>query len=263
MARENHEPPNFRAFHKSLTAELKSAKDRVRNLIQDRHWQTNGEHKEAVLRSAIRRHLPNSMIMGTGFIVAQDEVSTQIDILIIDGQIPVLFREGDLMIVTPDAVRAAIEVKTRLQTTQYAKAVKKLRRIAVMCDPDQGECVWTGLFAYENGSLDDAAILKPLACSESGTHGCVHCVTAGANRFVRYWDNEAGTPQPMETPFWRSYEIHDLAPSYFVGNLMAELAGGSHDHEYAWFPKIGGKEAHRGWQIQVGSEEPEECHGQW
>lgn len=258
MARANHQPPDFRAFHKSIAAELKFAKDRVRDLIRDRHWQTDGEHKEAVLRSVIRRHLPNSMIMGTGFVVSEQSVSTQIDILIVHGSLPVLFREGHLMIVTPEAVRAVIEVKTRLETTKYTKTIKKLKRIAVMCDPVRGNRVWTGLFAYENDSLDDAAILKPLACSESGTHGCVHCVTAGADRFVRYWDNDEGTPQPMPNPFWRSYKIRDLAPSYFVGNLMSELVGG-HDNEYAWFPERGGKETYKRFQIQVGSEEPERC----
>ena len=189
MARANHEPPDFRAFHQSIAAELASAKNQVRNLIQDRHWLTDGEHKEAVLRSVIRRHLPSSMTMGTGFVVTKDDVSTQIDILIIDGRSPVLFREGDLMIVTPDAVRAVIEVKTELSRTVYKKALKTLGRIKAMCNQFVSDEVWTGLFVYEEGEVNDSTVLKALANSGRTANGRVDCVSCGLNRFVRYWDN--------------------------------------------------------------------------
>lgn len=260
MARVDHAPPDFRAFHQSISDELCSLKDRVRNLIQDRHWLTDGEWKESVLRSVIRRHMPSSVIMGRGFVVGCDEVSTQIDILIIDADSPVLFREGDLMIVTPDAVRGVIEVKTRLARTQYTKVLKKLGRVAAMCTGASSREVWTGLFVYEVDEEQDRAILKFLSRAQQSIGGHVNCVSQGRNWFVRYWEIREGTPLPMERPFWRSYEIHDLAPSYFVGNLMAALAGnGRHDHEYAWFPEIGGKERHKRFQIQVSSQQPVPC----
>ena len=260
MTRVNREPPDFRAFHESIAAELEMVRNRVRNLIRDRHWLTDGEYKETVLRSVIRRHLPISMVIGRGFVIGEHDVSTQIDVLIVDGDAPVLFQEGDLMIVTPDAVRAVIEVKTRLQAGGYADAFNKLGAIAAMCDSPRGGSVWTGLFVFEDDQVDDTVVLKALAGSARVTNGHVQCVASGPSRFVRYWDDATGTLPGITNPFWRSYEIRNLAPSYFVGNLMSNLAGNSrHAHDYAWFPEIGGKEMHKRFQIQVDSDEPEEC----
>ena len=52
------EAPDYSAYHRSLTEELYSLKDRIRNLVS--HWPTDGEHKEVALRSVLRRHLPQS-----------------------------------------------------------------------------------------------------------------------------------------------------------------------------------------------------------
>ena len=49
-----------------------------------------------------------------GFVVSEHETSTEIDILIIDRDRPTLFKDGDLVIVSADAVRAMLEVKTNL-----------------------------------------------------------------------------------------------------------------------------------------------------
>ena len=103
---------DFLAYHQSLAAELNAVKDRVRHLI--RHWPTDGSFKESVLRSVLRRHLPESLFIGTGFIVTATDCSTQIDLLIVDKEHPRLFWDGDLIIVTPEAVKAVIEVKTGL-----------------------------------------------------------------------------------------------------------------------------------------------------
>ena len=47
--------PNIKKFHESLGKELLDVKDRVRYLIGDSHWVSDGEHKEAVLKEVISR----------------------------------------------------------------------------------------------------------------------------------------------------------------------------------------------------------------
>ena len=106
--------PDYTSYHRSLTEELYSIKDRIRNLVK--HWSTDGESKEVALRSLLRRHLPESVIVGRGFIVTPDTSSTQIDVLVVDANKPTLFKDGDLLIVTPDAVLGVIEVKTQLRS---------------------------------------------------------------------------------------------------------------------------------------------------
>ena len=63
----NRQHPDYAAFHRSVSEELYSVKDRIRNLVT--HWATDGESKEVALRSVLRRHLPASVIVGRGFIV--------------------------------------------------------------------------------------------------------------------------------------------------------------------------------------------------
>src|SRR4051794_19120511 len=101
--------PNFLAYHKSITAELTALKDRLGNLVV--HGYTTGAFKEAILRSVLRKHLPANLRIGRGFIVTRDSQSTELDLIVVDQSKPVLFEDGDLLVVTPDSVRAVVEVK--------------------------------------------------------------------------------------------------------------------------------------------------------
>ena len=100
-------------YHKSTSNELLAIKDRERHLIN--HWGEDGRYKEAVLKSIILRFLPEQFNVGTGFVVrqinsqGQHKSSYQIDLIIYDTSFPVLFKEGDFVILTPDAVNAIIE----------------------------------------------------------------------------------------------------------------------------------------------------------
>lgn len=101
-------------FQKSITQELDVIKNRVRNLIGNAHWGEEGRFKEAVLKNVIQRFLPNSISIGTGFILKENEdsntnISHQIDLIIYDNTKPVLFREGDFIITTETNVRGIIE----------------------------------------------------------------------------------------------------------------------------------------------------------
>lgn len=52
------------------------------------------------------------------------------DIIIYDKSYPTLFKAGDIIIVTPDAVKGLIEVKTNLTSQELKDASKKLGNIA-------------------------------------------------------------------------------------------------------------------------------------
>src|SRR5947208_2238829 len=83
---------NIADHYRSLAGELRSLKNRVRNYIEDSHWQTDGEWKESVLRSVLSRNMPDTTKIGRGFVVNQYYSSTQIDILIYRHDSPVFFR---------------------------------------------------------------------------------------------------------------------------------------------------------------------------
>ena len=48
-------------FQKSITKELDTIKNRVRNLIGSSHWGEEGRYKEAILRNVIKRFLPSNL----------------------------------------------------------------------------------------------------------------------------------------------------------------------------------------------------------
>lgn len=75
---------NVENYFRSLSHECETLKNRVRYFVEDSHWPSDGEWKESVLRSMLKRSAPESVTVGRGFVVHEDGCSTQIDILIYD-----------------------------------------------------------------------------------------------------------------------------------------------------------------------------------
>ena len=92
------------SYFKSLSKELEAQKDRVRNFIGNHHWLSDGEWKEGVLRSVIASRLPDSVKIGRGFVLTEEEISTQCDVILYKSDYPVLFRDGGFVILPTEAV---------------------------------------------------------------------------------------------------------------------------------------------------------------
>ena len=234
------------AYYRSLTQELEALKDRVRNLIAGSNWQTDGEWKESILRDVLRRHIPASLSIGRGFIVSPTRQSKQIDILVYDPAVPLLFRDGDLAFVTPDAVRVIIEVKSSLSTETLNSALKSLR--------SNGETVYQsfhdahdirkgskqillGLFSFELEVKNTNTILKMLQTATDGSHyGATDLLSLGCDKFVKRFDH---LPQCVSTPTegWNAYELQSCAAGYFVGSIVQFCASCSVlMNQKTWFP---------------------------
>src|SRR5260370_34813425 len=140
--------PNILDYHASLTLELDALKNRVRNLVTQ--WQTDGEWKEAALRTVLRRNLPGGILVGRGFIVGRERSSTQIDLLVLRQGKPTFFRDGELAIVTADVPGAIAEVKTKLEgPTAWYEGVKKLADHGKLCKRVARNEPWLGAVHYE------------------------------------------------------------------------------------------------------------------
>lgn len=247
------------SFHRSLADEFTAVKDRVRNLIN--HHPTDGVFKESILRSALRSRLPDSLMVATGFIVTPVDVSSQIDILVVDRAKPTLFRDGDTVIVTPDAVRAMIEVKTALGSVrECSEALAKMRKnIELFGTLQHGlrqKSVWSGLFAYEC-SLQHEVVLKAVAKAHgAGTPCRTNAICAGSNMFIRYWEDARVTGRLGEEArdCWHSYEMTSLAPAYFISNLIAHSSALDASTEPLWYPIPTGKEVVRKFSVRPGEQ---------
>ena len=74
-------PMNIELHYRSLTVELESLKDRVRNFIDSGYWPTVGEWKESVLRSILAKRLPETVRIERGFVLTRGGATTQCDVL--------------------------------------------------------------------------------------------------------------------------------------------------------------------------------------
>jgi hypothetical protein len=143
-------------YHRTTSNELLALTNKVRNLIT--HWGEDGRYKEAVLKNVIRRFLPEKYSIGTGFVIKQTQnrgehlSSRQIDLIIYDDASPVLFKEGDFVILTPDAVRGIIEVKANLQNQGISSVLKQANengQFILSGKEDKTQKFFNGVFSYE------------------------------------------------------------------------------------------------------------------
>ncbi|XGV97796.1 MAG: DUF6602 domain-containing protein [Leptolyngbya sp. BL-A-14] len=262
---------SFVEYHKSMAAELKAVKDRIRHLIGSNHWLTDGEHKEAVVRKFLRTYLPETFHIGRGFICYSDgTVSTQIDILVTDKNKPTLFKDGELVIVTPDSVEAILEVKTRQDSN--CELVETLEKLAeqvgkVRCSSVAKVC-WSGLFVFDANTASSTnrrsrnpyrdALTAIRQASMGDKKKVVNCLALGSDLFVRFWFQGSEVNNPVNGSVWHSYKLRDLAHAYFLSNAVWGISRGvSSEMQYAWFPIENGKEVHREWFIGLEDHEPQ------
>lgn len=120
----------FTNFFSSYDNELKSRMKRLDQLISRDHWLSVGNYKESILRQLIANVIPRKHEVSTGFILAADNLgnpikSKQIDILIWNSyDYAPVFRDGDFVIVPPEACKAIIEVKGRLTRDELKKSLR-------------------------------------------------------------------------------------------------------------------------------------------
>lgn len=227
-------------FHKSITGEINNLKDRVQSLIGDIHRGEEGRYKEAVLRTIIRRFLTKDIRTGTGFVVKYNgtgyEASSQLDLLIIDDRLPVLFSEGDFIITTPSNVKAIIEVKTELSPSD-TEVIKKVTRNGNLV----GSGIFNGIFSFENTSLNfnNSNFEKELKISK----GSVNHICFGENFFVKFWDRFVRNPVKDK---YSIYKIDGYSFTYFIFNLVDHIYPNTYiEREWYLFPIEGGKENYK------------------
>ncbi len=223
-------------YFKALTAEVFSLKDRVRNFIKDSSWLTDGEWKESVLRSILKRYLPITIGVGRGFVVGSKERSSQIDLLIYRKTHPVLYQDGDLVFVAPDAVMGIIEVKTTLRwgklDEDLSKVTKNLRILEHSRRPGQTVELpfpFCGLFYYE-GPADCADRLLDAMEKTAMQNGrqMIHVVNVGQSLFITLCDWAWKKSQEFSGPRrrdirWRADQLDGQGPGCFINDVICRL----------------------------------------
>lgn len=218
---------DLNAFWASITNELKAIEERVNNLIKSQHKPSSGLHREHILKNVIDRHLPEVYKTCTGFIFDGNRCSTQIDILVIDGQGFTYVKEGDLVIVPPSAVRAIIEVKPKLSLStrskkkepQLLKALIKLaenKAIVEQRGDFEPRKLWTGLFRFTANKSKAKSVLEAISTTQIRTSETIDFVAWGNNTAIlwNYASNEPG---------WFAFNEKNLAAGLFVTSLLGNI----------------------------------------
>ena len=240
-------------FQQSITQELNVVKNRVRNLIGDRHWGEEGRYKEAILKNILRKFLPKNISIGTGFIVNSNNnnrISKQIDLIVYENGYPVLFTEGDFIITTMKNVKGIIEVKSNIGNGNNTFQ-NVIRQFDESIEPIKNNIgsrkIFLGIFAFEfTGSIQPPIIDENLRQSSKK----INHISLGKDLFIRRWKRkDANRLEPpvlnCNDDFYNIYEINNLSFSYFISNLLDIVCGGLNDRYWFSFPIQGTKEIHR------------------
>lgn len=235
---------DVRAHFKSLTQELEALRDRVRNFsVATPHWQTDGEWKESVLRAVLRGYLPSHIEPLRGFVVTPGRGTGQIDLLLYDNRKPVLFRNGDLVFVTPDAVLGIVEVKSKIHDrTGLREALNSLSDDAEIIRNARrsGRDLFVGLFSYQTdlGASRYQQVLNDLQTAARGkSERIVSYACLGCSHFSMFWSDYPDDPGSTDYNTWHSYRLTDLAAGYFINNLVVAVSSDSVESNLgAWFP---------------------------
>lgn len=233
---------------KSITGELNIQKEYFK-LSGPNHRLTSGEWKETVLKKIISRHLPQNIGISSGFISFGETTSTQIDILLYDLNIPILFKDDEkkVVIVPPDSVKGIIEVKTALNLNDIEESIIKLydnvQKTRNFRITDE---IFAGIFAYEtNIKASEENLLKILHLLlkysyVSGYVSNINHLSLGKNIFIKFWYENPLDNRDKVYYYWHAYELQEKAPAYFVMNTVVEVSGYSNNQNSNFlFPKDG------------------------
>ena len=167
-------------FYSADAETLRLKYKQVEKLIGLRHHSTSeGDYCEALVKEFLRRTLPRHVSVDSGFIRRVSEAdwsksssslapgapiaTPQLDIIVHDSiDYAPLFRSEDFVVVLPEAARAVIEVKKRLDWSKLDEAVTKIGKTRQLLRHWRHESykVFTCIFAFSLGDDLDTKTKK-------------------------------------------------------------------------------------------------------
>lgn len=147
----------IKKFLSSFGDELESKVNRLDNIIGRDHWLSVGNYKESLLRNFLRSILPKRFEISTGFILSKNYQnkllkSKQIDIIIWDStNYSAIFRDGEFVIIPPEACKAVIEVKGKLTLSGIETTIKSFDYLSTFLgvEYNNGFNIGRYLFAFD------------------------------------------------------------------------------------------------------------------
>lgn len=145
-------PESHLAFREYWQLRMESATTRLRaarRVIE--HNPTRGGLAENVLRELVREFLPHRWGIGSGFLMLPgDRVSRQMDLLVYDLlSSTALYRDADLVVLSPEMTRATVEVKSNPNGRDFADALASIESVKALSPATFG-----AIFSYDSFGPD-------------------------------------------------------------------------------------------------------------
>ncbi|WP_186203944.1 DUF6602 domain-containing protein [Burkholderia gladioli] len=151
LTQDGQERERLRRFVASFGGELTALSNRVASIVQ--HGPSIGTYREVLLKELLRNHLPARYDIATGFIFG---CSRQLDVLIYDRQdFAPIFRQGSMVVVPLESVRAVIEVKSRLTKKSLRDSLNLLNDVPDAHVFGSGPPMFKGVFAFASSMSDE------------------------------------------------------------------------------------------------------------
>mgnify|MGYP003700378767 CR=1 FL=1 len=202
--------PDVTAYLESWTREFSARADRIRNLIGSKHWLSDGNHKEEILREFLKRYLPRNIDVTRGFVrstVDDIEISGELDVLLADfTRGPPLLREAGMTICAPMSVCGYIEVKSDFNATTIKDALVHLVEAQCVIDTQSSTApVWRSAFFFN-------------ATGSDSSDGYIRTLETGiTNSLLRFRENCAISDLEIQAKFPNCISV--------IGKFVAFLNG--------------------------------------
>lgn len=154
---------------------------------------------------------------------------------------PILYRDGDLVFVTPSACRGIVEVKSNTSLPEFRAAAKKLADNAEFIRGLSSDFhIFVGFYSYDVRTTKCRPFLNALNNAADGEDARVidHAVL-GPCKLIKYWPSDPHQEQArLGYDQWHLYNLNRMAPGYFIHNLLLSVSKKlAAQRESTWFPR--------------------------
>ena len=116
-------------YYRKIQEKVLVQRDIINSLIKDQR--VIGDYYEAIIRDVIRENVAEAFAVGRGVVLSEEgQTSRECDIIVYNAAAyGPLFKSGEIVVISPEAVRCVVEVKGTLTNSHLSDAVKNLSSV--------------------------------------------------------------------------------------------------------------------------------------
>jgi len=148
-------------YYRKIQEKVLVQRDIINSLIKDQR--VIGDYYEAIIRDVIRENVAEAFAVGRGVVLSKEgKTSRECDIIVYNiAEYGPLFKSGEIVVISPEAVRCVVEVKGTIIKNSLSDAVKNLSSV-----DELRRGIWKFIIGF-NTKIDYQSLVKQ--CAQSKT----------------------------------------------------------------------------------------------